>query len=181
MRRAIALLLALLLAPLALADSDTTRRTEAGVRMFSTLLAADTELQNKTVDDGKVLLVVYYTSDRARAEQLAQTLRAKTIGGRAVQAETTSDASFKPYNGRRSPAGIFLSQPPDAKTLKSIIQYGIGNRIIIYSPFDGHVESGVLGGLSIGAQVRPYVNLPTLQASHITLKPIFMKVTKVYQ
>lgn len=174
------LAVALLLAPLVFADGETDRRTEAGVRMFSTLLAADLNLQFKTADDGKILLVIYYTSDAPRAEQLAHALRAKTIGGRSVIVETTSDSAFKAY-GKRAPAGVFLAQAPDSKTLKSIIQYGIAQHIIVYSPFEGHVESGVLGGLSIGAQVRPYVNLPTLQASQINLKPIFMKVTKVYQ
>ena len=37
--------------------------------------------------------------------------------------------------------------------------------MIVYSPFEGHVESGVLGGLSVEAQVRPYVNRATLEAS----------------
>ena len=178
-RRSLLLFIILLAAPLAFADSDTARRTDAGVRMFSTLLAADLNLQQKTIDDGKLLVVIYYTNDGARAQQLGEMLRAKTIGGRPVHVETTTDPAFKSYD-RRAPAGIFLSQPPDAKTLKSIIQYGIARHLIVYSPFEGHVESGVLGGLSIGAQVRPYVNLPTLQASQITLKPIFMKVMKVY-
>lgn len=169
-----------------LADSDESRRTDAGVRMFGTLLAADVDLSKKTVDEGKVLLVIYYTNDGRRAEELAKALRvatdgsAKKIGGLPVQVETTSDPSFKTY-GKRVPAGIFLAQPPDGSTLRSIVQFGIQHRVIVYSPFEGHVESGVLGGLSIGAQVRPYVNAATLAASQISLKPIFMKVTKVYQ
>ena len=177
---------ALLLAVSAFADSDEMRRTEAGVRMFSTLLSADLDLQKKTVDDGKVLLVIYYTTDSARAQQLAQMLRVapsgepKKIGGMPVEVETTSDATFKAY-GKRTPAGVFVAQPPDVKTLKSIIKFGISHRMIVYSPFEGHVERGVLGGLSIEAQVRPYVNQATMQASQISLKPIFMKVTKVYQ
>ena len=39
----------------------------------------------------------------------------------------------------------------------------------------------ILGGLSVEAQVRPYVNLSTLSASNISLKPLFFKVTKVYR
>ena len=53
--------------------------------------------------------------------------------------------------------------------------------MIVYSPFEGHVEKGVLGGLSVEAQVRPYVNRATVEASQITLKPFFMEVAKVYQ
>jgi hypothetical protein len=38
-----------------------------------------------------------------------------------------------------------------------------------------------LGGLSIEAQVRPYLNRATLESSHITLKSFFLQVAKVYQ
>lgn len=186
MKITLSLTAVLLFATGAFAESEASRRTEAGVRMFGTLLAADLDLSKKTVDEGKVLLIIYYTNDGARAEQLAQMLRVtpsgepKKIGGLPVQVETTSDAAFKSY-AKRAPAGVFVSQPPDAKTLQSIIQFGITHRTIIYSPFEGHVERGVLGGLSIEAQVRPYVNQATMQASQISLKPFFMKVTKVYQ
>jgi hypothetical protein len=72
-------------------------------------------------------------------------------------------------------------QAPAQNTLKSIIKYGIDHHVIVYSPFEGHVERGVLGGLAVEAQVRPYVNLTTLDASNITLKPLFFKVTKVFR
>ncbi|HEX8154652.1 MAG TPA: hypothetical protein VF698_16080, partial [Thermoanaerobaculia bacterium] len=62
----------------------------------------------------------------------------------------------------------------------SLVKYGIDRRLIVYSPFEGHVESGVTGGLSVEAQVRPFVNSTTLAASHIALKDFFLKVTKVY-
>jgi hypothetical protein len=177
---------ALLLGPVALADSEQDRRNEAGLHLFSTLLAADVDLQKKTSPDGKLLLVIFYTSDARSAETLAKRLRvlpsgeARKLGGREVAVEITSDAAFHAY-GARQPAGIFLAQAPPAPTLSSIVQYGIGRRILVYSPFEGHVERGVAGGLIIGAQVKPYVNAATLAASQISLKPLVMKVVKVYR
>lgn len=171
-----------LLAPFAYAQTEQDRRNEAGIRMFGTLLLADVDLAKKA-DEGKLSLVIYYTSDARAAESLARSLRVtsagepRTLGGLAVDVAITNDPTF---NGR-NPAAIFLAQPPPAATLQSIIQYGIGRRIIVYSPFEGHVERGVAGGLSIGAQVKPYINASTLQASQISLKAIFMKVAKVYQ
>lgn len=176
------LLVALLVAPLLFAQTEQDRRNEAGLRMFGTLLLADVDLPKKA-SDGKLNLVIYYTSDARAAEALAKSLRVtssgepRKLGGLDVDVTITNDATF---NGR-SPAGIFLAQAPNAATLRSIIQYGIARRIIVYSPFEGHVESGVAGGLSIGAQVKPYVNASTLQASQISLKAIFLKVAKVYQ
>lgn len=178
-----ALFIALAIAPILLADSEQDRRSEAGIRLFGTLLAADVDLAKKTAPDGSLLLLIYYANDARAAESLAKSLRLtpsgepRKLGGLPVNVLTTSDATFAGL----APAGIFLAQPPPAATLKSIIQYGIARRIIVYSPFEGHVENGVAGGLSIGAQVKPYINAATLQASQISLKAIFMKVAKVYQ
>ena len=174
---------ALLLAPLLHADSEQDRRNEAGIRLFGTLLAADVDLAKKATPDGKLLLLIYYSNDARSAEALAKSLRVtpsgepRKLGGFAVDVGITSDPAFTNQN----PAGVFLAQPPPAATLKSIIQYGIARRIIVYSPYEGHVESGVAGGLSVGAQVKPYINASTLAASQISLKAIFMKVAKVYQ
>ena len=81
----------------------------------------------------------------------------------------------------RVPAGVFLAAAPPAPALRAIVQFGIDHSAIVYSPIEGHVESGVLGGLSVEAQVRPYVNLATLQSSRVTLKDVFMKVAKVHR
>ncbi len=65
--------------------------------------------------------------------------------------------------------------------MQSLVRFGIDRHVIVYSPFEGDVESGILGGLSIEAQVRPYLNRATLESSHIMLKEFFLKVAKVYQ
>ena len=166
-------------------QSEETRRTDVGIRMFATLLGADLDLQKKS-ENGKLLLVIFYTTDANRAERLAAGLRVmpngepKMIGGLPVEVLTTTDPGLAAFANRK-PAGIFVGQSPDGRNLRTLIQYGIAQRVIVYSPFEGHVESGVHGGLSIGAQVKPYVNRATLEASRITLKDLFMKVTKVYQ
>lgn len=181
--RVAALLIALFITPLLFADSEQNRRNEAGIRLFGTLLAADVDLAKKATPDGKLVLLIYYSNDARAAETLAKSLRVmpsgepRKLAGLPVDVVITTDATFAGQN----PAGIFLAQAPPAPTLKSIIQFGIAKRILIYSPYEGHVERGVAGGLSVGAQVKPYVNASTLAASQISLKPLVMKFVKVYQ
>lgn len=181
------LVLALLLAivfPVIAEDVQQTR-TRAGLRFFRTLLSADLGITGKTVDDGRLLLLVYYADDRRSAEELAATLRGSTdkkhtIKGLPLVVEVTADAGLAAYAARK-PAGVFLSQAPERAALGAIIRYGIDNHVIVYSPFEGHVEHGVLGGISIEAQVRPYLNLTTLEASRISLKKLVVEVSKVTQ
>ena len=169
----------------ALADDVQQIRSRAGLRFFRTFLAADLGITGKTAGDGRLLLLVFYTTDKRQAEELAKSLRGTTekdqsIKGLPITVETTNDAALRAYDKRR-PAGIFLAQAPDAQALGTLIRYGIDQRVIVYSPFEGHVERGVLGGISVGAQVRPYLNRSTLEASHISLKELVVEASKVYQ
>ena len=173
--------LLLMFVPAHAADDVQTRRAELGVRLFRTLMAADLDLPKKTVENNQLLVVFLYVDDKRRAEELA----ARFVGNPpekvrdlAVIAEVTSDASFAKY-ASRGPAAVYIAQPPSAKVLQSVIKFGIDRHVIVYSPFEGHVEKGVLGGLAVEAQVRPFVNLATLEASRISLKSFFLQVTKV--
>ena len=177
-RRAIATVMLLLGVHYAAADETADRRTSAGVRLFRAVLAADTDLAKKTVAPNQLLIVFVCVDDRRGAADLAQRF-VQEIRGLSVVTEVTTDATFAGY-AKRVPAGIFIAQPPGKQALASIIRYGIQNRVVVYSPFEGHVESGVLCGLSVEAQVRPFVNRATLAASQISLKPFFLEVAKVY-
>jgi len=164
-------------------DAVQDRRSSAGARLFWALLAADLDLAKKTSADGTLLVVVFYTTDRSEADKLGATLGGgrdeRSVKGHPVRIEATDDPAFAAYT-KAPPAGIFLAQEPASSDLRAIVRYGIDHRVIVYSPFEGHVEQGVLAGLSVGARVQPYVNRSTLRASHVRLKQFFLKVTKVY-
>lgn len=172
-------LLALLAAPL-LADVYQDRRVEAGLKIFRALLAADLDLDKKTVEDGKLLVLFFYTDDARRADELGKSFGTDPIHGKPVAVEQGADSALAAY-ASRVPAGVFVAQAPSAASLRSLVAYGIQHHVIVYSPYEGHVESGVLGGLVVEAQVRPYINMTTLGASHLNLKEFFLKVTKEYR
>lgn len=155
-------------------------RARAGVRFFRSLLAADVDLPRKVIPPDQLLIVFLYVDDPRGANDLMARFgeQTKELRGLPVVTEATKDVA---QYAQRVPAGIFITQPPNKKALASIIRYGIDHHVIIYSPYEGHVESGVLGGLFVDAQMRPFVNGTTLTASQITLKDFFLKVAKVYQ
>jgi hypothetical protein len=176
------LIVLLALAALRVAAEDVQAlRARAGVRFFRSLLAADVDLQKKVVPPDQLLIVFLYVDDARGANDLMARFgeQTKDLRGLPVVTEATKDVTLNAY-AQRVPAGIFIAQPPNKKALASIIRYGIEHHVIIYSPFEGHVESGVLGGLFVDAQMRPFVNGTTLSASQITLKDFFLKVAKVY-
>jgi len=163
-------------------DDVDDRRAGAGVRLFRALLAADTEITKKTSEPNELLIVFYYVDDLRRAMDLAARFvqESKELHGLTVTTEIANDLGMAKL-GNRTPAGIFIAQAPPRSSLAALVRYGITHRVIVYSPFEGHVELGVLGGLSVEAQVRPFLNKATLDASQISLKPFFLSVSKVYR
>jgi hypothetical protein len=167
------------------ADDLTDVRAQAGARLFRAFLSADIDVEKKTVDNNQLLILFLYADDKQRAASLASRFLGEakdggTIRGLALTVAYSSDSSLAGYKSR-VPAGIFFAQPPNDAARRAAIKYGIEHHVIVYSPFEGDVENGILGGLAVEAQVRPYVNLSTLSASNISLKPLFFKVTKVFR
>lgn len=181
---AIALVLSLLCGA-AFGDEVHERRVGSGLRLFRALLAADIKLPAKTIGPGQILIVFFYVNDRRQALELAarfvrEAKERDSIRGLSIVTEVTNDPTLASFAGRM-PAGVFIAEAPSRAGLMAIIAVGIRNHLIVYSPFEGHVESGVLAGLSVEAQVRPFLNRQTLEASQIALKPFFLNVARVFR
>jgi hypothetical protein len=162
-------------------------RAAMGARLYRAMLDADLELSRKTQPDGRLLVVFVHRGDPVGAARLASEFTTAGKGGKALAIaglplaiELTNDVTLAAYSTRPI-AGVFLADSFDGKALRYLVDFGIARRVIVYSPFEGDVERGVLGGLSIEAQVKLSINERTLNASAVTLKPLFLKSCKVYR
>ena len=79
-----------------------------------------------------------------------------------------------------SSIGAFITEKIDINSLQQVIVKGHKNQHILFSPFEGDVEKGVMAGLSVESRVRPYVNISALKHSNVEMKPFFIKVSKLY-
>src|SRR5258706_16076814 len=91
-------------APL-LADVYQDRRVEAGLKIFRALLAADLDLDKKTVDDGRLLVLFFFTDERRRASDLAKGFGGGPIPGRQATPEEASRPAV-PTHDRGAPAPV---------------------------------------------------------------------------
>ncbi len=160
-----------------LAGEMEERRVRAGLDLFPSLLAADMDIVNKQNSDGSLSLVLVYLDNREAVEEMARYLeRIEEIRNMPVRVELTDDPSLKNYEDR-PPFGIFLAQPMP-RELQSIVLYGRDHQVIVFSPFEGDVERGVLGGIDIAETVLPYVNNEAMRQAEIRIKPFFLKIAK---
>jgi len=162
-------------------DPDQERRVQTGARVFRSMLTADMEIDKKAQPDGRLLVIFIYDDDERGARRLAEAFAAApAIGKLPVVAEISPEADLASFE-KRAPAGLFLAQPPSARGLRQILEFGKARRVLVYSPFEGHVEEGVPGGLAVEAQVRPFVNQRALADFRITLKDFFLRAAKVHR
>jgi hypothetical protein len=168
-------------------DGPQDHRNRIGLGLFRTLLAADRDLADKRLESGELLILFFHRDDPDGARELMQAFARSDEGGEPepvrglpILLEATNEPEFGAYSERR-PAGIFLAQELDDATRDAVVAFGVANGIATYSPFEGDVEAGVLGGLSVQARVRPYVNVRTLRASGMSLKDFFLAHSRLHE
>lgn len=154
-------------------------RVRAGLDLFPSLLAADMGIEDKKGPDGTLLLILLYKDEKAYAQELAEHLgQVSQIRGIPIHIEVSDALSLSKF--AKQAAGIFLTQPL-GDNLREVIAYGREKQVVVFSPFEGDVERGVLGGIYISDRLLPYLNVAALQASHVQIKPFFLRVAMRYE
>lgn len=161
------------------ADSTDERRVRAGARLLRSLLAADVKLEHKA-SDGRLRVLIYSTDARGAAEVAALIAPADARTIRDLPVETVISPAL-PTDRAPLPAAVFLATRPSSGEIDSLVRWSIAHHAIVYSPFEGDVERGIPAGLAVEAKVQPFLNLTTLEAAGIALKPFFIQVAKVHR
>ena len=168
------------------ADQETIR-IRIGLKLFRAILAADTHIDAKQNTDARLTLAVIYKNNKQQADvytdmlqnlgkgQKQGKIKGIPITVQAISTDHLEQLASTPF------AGIYIVEELDNSSLQQLVNYAIEHHIISYSPFAGAVEQGISAGLSIGARVKPYINLQTLRRSELQLKPFFLKVSKHYE
>ena len=160
------------------ADSYDERRVRMGARLFRGMLAADIGLEKHRDAEGR-LPVLLYADEPQLAREISALIappgsdKAKLRGMPLLLTSGTDD----PPSGT---AGIFLATRPTDAEFQRLLDWCVVHGVILYSPFEGHVERGASGGLALEQKVRLYINAGTLEASGVKLKPLLLKVAKVH-
>ncbi|WP_208599517.1 hypothetical protein [Desulfospira joergensenii] len=154
-------------------------RLNAGLDVFRSVLAADLDIRDKRGTDGALLLVLIYTNNKRLAETFARNLEeVRHIQKIPIRVELAVSNALIQYQNE-PPAGIFLVQKIRDE-LNTVVNFGKKHHIIVFSPFKGDVEEGIVGGIHISDRLLPYINIEAMKASDIKIKPFFLRVSKHY-
>lgn len=181
-RAAVALLLCSLTSNSLQADTLAERRAHVGLKLFRTFVSADTQLEDKLSPDGQLIVWLVYASNDNRAREFGEVLAGtmSSVRGLPVSIRVRSLEQLA-LSEEQAAAAIFVAQPLNALEREQVIDYGTVHQALMFSPYDGDVEAGIAGGISVEATVRPAVNLTTLKNSGLNLKSFYLTVAKHYE
>ena len=161
--------------PAPLWADQADRRVLIGLKVFPAVVAANQSLPQGL--DRPLRLLIVFLDDRGRADEVAARLRdIGAVRDRPVTVEVRRYDRL-PDNGNPPVAGIFLAQWLNDR-LQPVLQYARRRQVVLFSPFEGDVERGVMSGLSVRDRILPYVNVAALEAAEVYLKPFFMEVAR---
>ncbi len=177
-----AALVFLVLVNSSVADGRSAGRISMGIKLFRATLAADFAIVDKASPDGELELLVICGDDCEKARQLSEKLLAGGPVRNLPLNITVADNTELLRYDHTPPAALFIAETTIGDDqLKALVDFAIRHQVILYSPFEGHVEQGVTAVLFITARVQPYINEQSLEKSKIRMKAFFLKVAKHYR
>ncbi|WP_430461492.1 hypothetical protein ACQUQU_01575 [Thalassolituus sp. LLYu03] len=163
-----------------LADAFSDRRAYVGLKLFRTFVGADLALEQKLGADQKLDISLVYAANDSDARDYQQALSDSLPSVRELAVNIRLRALDDLLHGDVPPAAVFIAEKLSRAELDALVRYCTEHKVVLFSPFEGDVENGVLGGLAVEASVRPLINMATLRRSGIELKSFYLTVAKHY-
>ncbi|WP_440903071.1 hypothetical protein ACMZOO_09150 [Catenovulum sp. SX2] len=164
------------------ANGFEERRALVGLKIFKTLVTADLNLLDKQNKQQQLVVLVVHNGSASKAESYSDKLAEifQPLNGTQFKIQPLDINQLQTLQAEQY-AGIFIAEPLADKQIELLVKYSVRHSLVVFSPFAGDVEKGILGGLSVQASVRPLLNKTTLDKSKLSLKAFYLKVAKLYE
>ncbi len=145
--------------------------------IFPKLVAVDLGMKDKLTANGQIQLLIYYDNKKELAYSVAEQLRKQYPRIAAFPVKVEARSAF----AKHPPTAILLVEHLDEMKLKKVIDYGVANHILVFSPFKEDVDRGVTAGMYVAIRIHPYFNRDTLKRSKIKMHKILLSSAKFYE
>lgn len=170
------LILTLFSSPSLQALNELNARQQIGLNLLPGIIAANMRF-NSEQDDKKESIKIYITFKENEKQAIHLSSRMHSIDkirGHPVLIEAVSidrllNASVDRYSV------VFISEPLN-EAREALIEFSKQQQIMLFSPFKGDVEHGVMSGFEVTNKVLPAVNLTALKEANIRLKAFFLRI-----
>lgn len=163
------------------ADETEKRRVDISISIFPRIVAVDNQFREKLNKDKKAQLLFVYDSDKKFAQDVAARVggAANNIGGMPIVTRVEAVTEMLP--GNEVPVAIFIVEKLSGEQLEKVVGYAESANRLLFSPFSGDVERGVMVGISVTNRVKPYFNMSALRHSKVVINALLMKMSKRHE
>jgi hypothetical protein len=164
----------------AYAKHDLEARVEIGVNLLPSVIAANTRwsLEKEDEKHSIKIFIVYDENRKVARDALSKLNRIKRIRGHLVEKQIISMREI--FSGTSDKNSVLFIVEPLLEYTKKAIEFSRINQFILFSPFYGDVEKGVMTGFEVTNKVLPAVNINALKDANIRLKAFFLRIAVSY-
>ncbi len=161
------------------ADEASERRVLVGLNLFPNILSV-TRGGALDREEGVYRLLVVYRNEREQAQQWREKLKRSTkkVNRREVQVAAVEVGEVSLLENI---SGIFVAESMPQFALDSLVQTSRNRGALLFSPFNGDVEKGVMVGLDVRSKIRPYLNLPALDAAGLSCNAVLVRMSRTIE
>lgn len=161
------------------AEDALTPRIQIGLNLIPAVLAANKNL-NAEQDPALLTVHVVYLQNIQRAIKSGNQLESvDAIRGHRLIIKVTHLDDLLGQTLEQNDS-LFISEKM-GRHLDALIRYAHAQQVILFSPFKGDVQKGVMSGFEVTNKVLPAINLKAMRNSNIHLKAFFLRIAVKYE
>ena len=161
---------------LALSINDSLLKIQA--TLLPKICLMDYKFKDKAKNNHIVIDILYDDSEYKNAHSLKDKIESKYKDG--IKSYTIKVRLINYKDSLDSKTNIFYLFPTNIQSIKKVTKKAFQIKALTFSYLEEDLEHGVMISLNIGNKTRPVLNLRAIKSNDITLRPILLKISKIY-
>lgn len=143
------------------------------------LALMDSKYEEK-LNKGSLNVVIFYSKiNHTSAKLLKKDILNKYINGIKGHPIKVILLSYKHLLSTEG--NIYYLMPADKKKIKEVFKLAQKNRVMTFSYLKDDLAQGSMIALSIGAKVKPILNLTAVKECNVSIRDVLLKISTIYQ
>jgi len=174
-------LLFLLLLPLTLFTFEINNSLlKVHATLFPKMILMDYNFEKKLCDETIVLALIYDQQDQKSAQLLKDEIEAKYHNRIYNHPLKIVLSSYKDALSKQLHATSYYLFPSYKKSIKALITLAAQEHSLTFTYRNTDLKLGAIISTEIAKRVKPIINIDALKREEISLRPILLKISKIY-
>ncbi len=144
------------------------------------LLLMDYNFKEKTINNTINIVIAYDEIDYKYVKKLRKDIEHKYPNGLKSYKINIIPIKYSKLGKIDSNINLYYLFPSKKENIYKLIENANKKQALTFSYQNNDLSYGVMSSVYIGSKVKPLLNLIALKANDITLRPVLLKISKIY-